>query len=262
MHVLIGSKRAPGRKGRRDGGVQTWVSTVRDELLRLGHAVSVCDAVILPTTNCDAAILSNPRYSKYMASLATRVTYVCHGIVEDERPEQNSVFTSEQVAAHWQQRGPVIRQPLDLDYWSPSGERDPNLIVRYANRNGLTEMPQTLDGYEYKHLRNVDHGEARKWLRRAGCVLATGRAAIEAMACGAPVIICDNRPYQGPLMHTGTLWDAMRANYSGRGGSVPNRRNILEQVELCIGTGQVYRDWVCKYHDVRRVVPLLLGAGQ
>lgn len=264
MRVLIASKRAPGR--RRDGGVQTWVATVRDELQRVGHEVTVADVLgrvdggeVVTAARYDVAILSNFGHVGHYRNAAHRSVIISHGIVSDECGDQCNAFTSEEVARHWgRSNARIVRQPIDLEFWSPNCSRDPSLIVRYANRGGLGFAEDALKGCDYVHVHDTDHLTARRWLRRAGCVIATGRAAVEAMACGAPVVFCDDRPYQGPLMHRSTLWHAMKTNYSGRGGTVPNRETLREEVESAIGNGDLYRDFAKSFHDVRKIAPRLL----
>src|SRR5690606_20373985 len=127
---------------------------------------------------------------------------VCHGIVPDEQPPEGRVaYTSEGVKRHWGGSGPVIRQPLDLAFWTPHAAPKRRLL-RYSPRGGLAYLPDVSRelGLRYTHLRQASHEQARQAMRESACVLATGRAALEAMACGVPVLICDDRPYQGPLV--------------------------------------------------------------
>jgi hypothetical protein len=89
-------------------------------------------------------------------------------------------------------------------------------------------------------------------------VLATGRAALEAMACDVPVVICDHRSaYQGPLMDL-DIDGSMTRNYSGRGGETPTIENVRAAIEHAIDSGGK-REHVLKHHDVRHVVDQLLA---
>ncbi len=273
MRILIASKRAPGTPGRRDGGVQTWIATVATELRRLGHSVDVVGAGDAPpATGYDLGIFANAGHTQPFMESCGRVLVVSHGIVPDEEPRWGDVwaFTSEEVSRHWQRNGrafdpiwdhAIIRQPIDLEFWSPhsKSKNRKSTVVRYANRGGLEWLPEVAArlGLQFVHVRNATPTQARDMLRDAACVLASGRCAVEAMACGAPVVVCDDRPYQGPLMDIGS--DAMRRNYSGRGGVTPTPDAMVAEVrKLWPLSG--WREYAESHHDVRKVVPQLLEA--
>jgi len=136
-----------------------------------------------------------------------------------------------------------------------------NQLLRYSYRRGLGFLGEVAAGMRmtFRQMDGVTPEEARVVLRAAACVLATGRAALEAMACGAPVVICDNRSaYQGQLLDP-DLEGAMTRNYSGRGGILPTPENVAEAVLEAMTDGP-RRDWVREHHDVREIVPQLLEA--
>jgi hypothetical protein len=256
----MASKRAPGTAGRRDGGVQTWTTTVAQELVRIGHSVDVLDPP--NSAGYDLGLFANPSHTGPLRALCATSLLVCHGIVPDESPADGFdtvAFTSEEVRDHWRGDGPIIRQPVDLDFWSPAPGPKRSL-VRYANRGGLDWLPARARdaGLQFVHLRNATPVQARDMLRGAACVLASGRAAVEAMACGAPVVICDERPYQGPLLDEDAI-GAMRRNYSGRGGQFPGIWSLADVVNEAKRRGSM-RAHAEQHHDVRKIVPHLLEA--
>lgn len=260
--ILIASKRAPGTPGRRDGGVQTWIATVAAELRRLGHTVHVADRTMPAVGSYDVGIFANAPHTARMASACRRVLLVSHGIVPDESPVGwlgPVAFTSEEVRAHWGLQGPVIRQPVDLGFWSPARRPKRRNLIRYANRGGLEWLPHVAHGLSlpFVHVRNATPVQARDMLREAACVLASGRCAVEAMACGAPVVICDDRHYQGPLLASALV--GMARNYSGRGGEVPTVENVTAAVVLAKSLGSDWRGHAELHHDVQRIVPQLLA---
>lgn len=265
MRVLLAAKHSP--EGWPIGGVQSWCRTVAAELCRVGHDVETWGAKTKAATNpppsgqYDLGIVANVESIRTVLPLCERVLVVSHGIIRDERPPEGmrAVYTSEGVRARWRGDGPVIRQPIDLDYWSPDG-RERSGLVWYSYRRGLEwlgDVARNL-GMPYRHLRDVTHDQAREVLRGARCVLATGRAALEAAACGASVVICDNRLYQGTLAATFGA-PQMPHNYSGRGGVVPTPRIVTRLVEAAIAAGDM-REHVREHHDVRAIVPQLLEA--
>lgn len=260
MRVLIAAKYMPTGPNP-IGGVQSWVQTVADELRRVGHDVVLWQPGFPPVSGRFAlGILANWSHTAALADACDRLLVMSHGIITEERPPAgvSLAFTSEGVRDHWGLGGPIIRQPIDLDFWAPKGKHG-NTLVRYSYRTGLEWLPNVAAdlGMPFRHLIGVTHEQARDVLSFAGCVLATGRAALEAMACGAPVVICDHRSaYQGPLLDTDTV-GAMTRNYSGRGGIAPTP----DTVRAAIGSALLYGsdiDHVRRHHDVRRIVGRLL----
>lgn len=264
MRVLLAAKHAP-EGSRPIGGVQSWCRTVASELRRIGHeAVTWGPEQPLPAGRFDLGIVANAGDSRGALDRCEGVLIVSHGIIPAEEPPPGLpvVFTSEGVRDHWGRKGAVIRQPIDLQFWAPhSGAKNRNQLLRYSYRRGLGWLGQVAGdlGMTFRHMDGVTHADARDALQGAACVLATGRAALEAMACGAPVVICDNRSaYQGPLLDPDPR-AAMGRNYSGRGGIEPTPENVAEAVLEAMAEGSL-RDWVRDHHDVREIVPQLLEA--
>jgi len=244
------------------GGVQSWSLTITAELRRLGHDVVTWGPKMSRLTGrFDIGILANVGSTRAAIAHCDRVLNVSHGIIPDEAPGDGLLhaFTSEGVRDHWRRQGPIIRQPIDLQFWSP-GPAEPQGLVRYSYRGGLVWLPQVADrlGMPYRHLKGVTHAEAREVLRGAACVLATGRAALEAAACGVPVVILDHRSaYQGPLLAPFGKWQ-MQQNYSGRGGKEPTPELVWELVDHCITYGSMRAHVEC-HHDARQVAAEVLA---
>lgn len=244
------------------GGVQSWCRTVAAELAKHGHRVVTWGPELpLPSGQFDIGIIANAGDTGVALEKCSRVLAVCHGIIPAERPPEGGMtaYTSEGVRAHWGGDGPVLRQPIDLDFWSPV-DTDRRYLTRFSYRRGLDFLPAVAQrlGLEFRHVANLDAAAARDVLRQSACVLATGRAALEAMACGVPVVICDNRSdYQGPLMDLDTL-GAMTRNYSGRGGVAPTLENVAEAVQRAMRAGSL-RGHVEAHHDARDVTRKILA---
>lgn len=257
MRILLAARHPPG--GRLPiGGVQSWCATVGAELQRLGHEVHFWGPGQSAHGIFDLGIVANYQDTRPVLRLCKRHLSVCHGIVPPEKPPVQSVaFTSEEVRDFWQGLGPIIRQPIDLDFWRP-GRAQRNRLVRFSYRAGLPFVPAIAEalGLEYTHLAEASPEQCRTALQEAACVLATGRAALEAMACGAPVVICDDRPYQGPLMDLDTL-GAMRRNYSGRDGVIPDQASVTAAIEAAMAIGGL-RFHVAQHHDAATITDALL----
>jgi hypothetical protein len=143
MRILLGSKFGP-HGVRPIGGVQTWVRTVAACLRQLGHEVVLFEGgEPRPPGRFDVGILANLNHTGHLAKKCKRVLQVSHGIIEEERPQFPHVaFTSEEVRDYWQGNGPVIRQPVDLTFWSPT-KNGKALLTRFSYRTGLP-MVQTI----------------------------------------------------------------------------------------------------------------------
>jgi hypothetical protein len=228
-------------------------------LERQGHeAVMWSPDLPFPAGRFHTGILANAGYIAPAARWCDDVLWVSHGIIPAEEPPQGAcAFTSEGVRDHWGRQGPVIRQPIDLDFWTPG----PGLrrLVRYSYRGGLAFLPALAErmGMAFTHLQGVTHEQAREVLRGAACVLATGRAALEAMAVGVPVVILDHRSaYQGPLLDPDTLGSVAR-NYSGRGGVAPTPATVEAAIRVAVQRGSL-RAHVEAHHDASKIAGSLV----
>lgn len=266
MRILLAAKHAP-HGSRPIGGVQSWCRTVANELARRGHEVETWGPEQpLPVGAFDVGVIANVSDTGRVLGQCKQRVIVSHGIIPAEntsrgqRPGDPMVYTSEEVRDHWGGLGTVLRQPIDLTFWSPGpipgGKK---YLTRFSYRGGLRFIPSLARELklEYRHVRNLDSRAVRDILRRSACVLATGRAALEAMACGAPVVLCDHRSaYQGPLMDLDHTTAATR-NYSGRGGITPTLHSVREAIKHSIKHGS-RRRYVEDTHNVVDIADQIL----
>ena len=260
MRILLAARHSPiGQK--HIGGVQSWSRAVGSELLERGHEVTYWEPGLTLSGIFDIGLIANVCDAGPVVKFCKRHLTVSHGIIEPERPSAKHVaFTSEEVRKHWNVEGPVIRQPIDLSFWTP-GTEDKKFLTRFSYRHGLLFVPHVAKKLrlQYTHIGTSRHDVVRNLLRQSACVLATGRAALEAMACGVPVVLCDDRSsYQAALMDL-SLEHAMHHNYSGRGGIAPTEANVLEAVQQAMEKGG-NREHVERWHDSRVIVDELLEA--
>jgi glycosyltransferase involved in cell wall biosynthesis len=260
VRILIASKYGP-HGSVKIGGVQSWAATVEKALTDGGHEVRQYEyGQAKPPGRYDLGIISHWTFTGAVAPLCNEVVNVSHGVIDAERPKFGKrLFTSEEVREHWGVDGGIIRQPIDLDFWTPAVARR-EYLTRFSYRDGLdmaVDVARSLN-LKYRHIKRMTPRQCREILRQSAVVLATGRAALEAMACGAPVVICDHRaPYQGPLLDTQTL-GSMKRNYSGRGGQAPTPSALREACEVSMAQGSL-RWHVEEHHNARRVVNDLLA---
>jgi len=261
MRILLAARYTS--KQRPIGGVQSWIDTIAAVLRENHEVVTWGRGEANPHGRFDLGIIANWCDSGHLAALCDKTISVSHGIIEPEKPGPADVqlFTSEKGHEYWKGNGDIIRQPISTDFWSPV-DCEKKYLTRFSYRAGLGFVPQIAQsmGLEYRHVRSETPEAARDILRQSAVALCTGRAALEAMAVGVPVVICDHRRgYMPPLMDIDTLGSAAR-NYSGRGGIEPTMLNVLKACRDAIKTGSL-RAHVERHHDVRDITNQLLKSG-
>lgn len=263
MKVLLAALNPP-RAQKMMGGVASWISTVSPRLSKLGCPVSVWGPGdrLHKGVKFDLGIIANSRRTSIAAGFCDHVINVTHGIVPDEKPEKifRLAATSEEVRDFWNVDATVIRQPIDLDFWRPVTLRK-KVLTFYSYRApedfGL-EIAAEIIGLEFRWVKNVDQFDARSALQESAVVCASGRAALEAMACGAPTLICDWRDYNGSPLLCYDLHHAMTRNYSGRGGAKPDASDIAYGALLAMEM-QNPRAHVERHHDADAITKEILS---
>lgn len=265
------------------GGTQTWNRTVAKELESRGHEVTILgrDAHMWPKV--DLAIVSQNTSFKKARAVADWVVFVSHGPGEFEMPPIQIdpprepdcyAFVSEELQdgiAHASRQGwyrahmgcaGLVRQPIDTDFWRVLSTKKPRLdVLRVSYHGGMDWLPALCDGMgkSFLHVKDeADPAKLRNLYTRAGVVIATGRSALEAMSCDRPVIIADQRPYNGDKpLGIADIHEAMKANYSARNGHVVTPSNLAPAIEQ--GGWKGGRDHVLTHHDSRQIVDQLLA---
>lgn len=245
------------------GGVASWILTLKAQLEKRGHECVVWGPKLPePWGRFDVGVLSNYKATKSARHWCDRVINVSHGIVDEERPAQHFslVSTSEEVRDKWACGGGLLRQPIDLQFWRGGGKRRDCLVLYSYRARGCFGVDRLADRLRlaFVHLRNVPAKEAREALQCAALVCASGRAALEAMACEAPTLICDDRDYNGGPLLSFSIDQARRTNYSGRGGVDP-RSIDLEVLAREAMTFSNSRAYVKRWHDAERIADELLA---
>lgn len=219
-------------------------------------------------TRFDLAIVSQNSTFEAARKVAERVIFVSHGIGEMEMPpisidppiEPVCVYVSEESQRWTPGHGHVIRQPIDTEYWKPHGMGVPIFdVLRVSYHRGMAWLPKLCsnNGWTFYHARNESTGSLRSVMRTAGVVIASGRSALEAMSCGAKVIVADERSYNGKALMA-TDRGTMQHNYSGRGGIEATPERIESAIKMR-GAIAPQREHVFQHHDVRKIVTELLA---
>lgn len=231
------------------------------EFVALGHEVEVWGPeFFLPEGRFDYGILANYKYTKQAAMVCDDVLVISHGIIPDEAPPKGlkTAYTSEEVRDMWRGDGPVIRQPINLDFWKPRKVLKDHYVTQYSYRGKISEFDTACRylGRSGRYISSVNNADARDIFNKSSCVVASGRALLEAMACNVPVVLADNRQYQDELLCTATK-AAMFRNYSGRGGAIITASNLANAIKDAIQQGGM-RHHVETMHDSKNIAKELL----
>lgn len=252
MRTLIAGLYGPN--GRNPiGGVQTWTATIAKCLP--GEVALWERGDSDPSGTFDLGILHHWNHAGHLSSKCEKYVNVSHGIIPDERPMvRNPIFTSEEVQRHWGGGGWVLRQPIDTDFWDV-GNHQRNCLTFFSYRNELPFFRKLAEvrGLEYVHLRGKTPEQCRDVLQRSEYVIASGRALLEAMSCGAKCVLADNRKYMG-AMHHSDISKSRAMNYSGRGGVKPTYENI----SMALDSAESMRWYVEAIHNHKDITRRLL----
>jgi glycosyltransferase involved in cell wall biosynthesis len=102
--------------------------------------------------------------------------------------------------------------------------------------------------------------DIRSELMVADIVVTIGRGAIEAMACGRPVVLLSAAGGDG-LLTPATAAQALTHNYSGTmRRTVPSAKELADELRQATpALGEWGRKWVEEHHDARLLVPQLVA---
>lgn len=254
MKILLAAKHPYGGK-LKIGGVQSWQETVSDELSRRGNTVHFWGPEFGQVKEkYDLGIFANLKFTAGAVPFCKSVKFISHGIISDERGGNGWFFTSEEVRGKF--KGEILRQPIDLSFWS-SVDCEKKYLTQFSYRSELPWIDHLAEEFGLEPIRvfNSSKSDVRDILQRSKVVMATGRAAVEAMACGCCVVIADNRPYQGPLLDFDVV-GSMTRNYSGRGGVDITVDRMRVAIAESLGRGQMI-DHVRRHHDVKDIADQL-----
>jgi glycosyltransferase involved in cell wall biosynthesis len=137
------------------------------------------------------------------------VIQTCHGIFHQlEQPSEKAdafVSISQEVQDHLAEKGfpsKIILNGINLNRFYPKNEISQKLtnvlsLCQSNEANTLLEVCCKELGLKFYKMNKFEDSvwEMEEIINRVDLVIGLGRSAYEAMACGRPVIIFDNRPY-------------------------------------------------------------------
>jgi glycosyltransferase involved in cell wall biosynthesis len=205
------------------GGSETFTFTIIEELVRLGHKVeyfTFTKGFVSSKIEKDLGVffMSHNNYDLILANHNTTVEELyrkgfiiqtCHGIYPSlEQPSSKAdayVAISEEVQNHLAIRdcpSYLIHNSINLERFKPENKINKDLknVLSLCHSDSANNFIEDIcaelslnfsKAYKYKN----PVWSIEKEINRADMVIGLGRSAFEAMACGRPVIVFDNRKY-------------------------------------------------------------------
>lgn len=234
------------------GGSETFTYTLIGELVRIGHEVSyytgqkgVVSSAIekdlkVPFASSgafDLILCSHNTMVRYCRSAMTGpIIQTCHGTIPKlEQPSSSSdayVAISSEVELHLLRSGvrkpiKVIYNGIDLERFKPTSTalQEPQFVLSLSQSEQLNDYLKNYFTSRYVHFEGLNKYKNPKWsieevINMSDLVISCGRGAMEALACGRPVIVMDHRPYMPAyadgVITPGNIQDLLFSNLSGR----------------------------------------------
>lgn len=259
----------------RMGGTETWVLTMVKELARdhelfvFTHQKGVVSDLLKPylTDNppiCDLALINHRSCMHLEAHVKV---FTSHGAFHElEQPIEGADFyvaVSEEIARKYG-IGRIIRNPIDTKALLPTtpiaaqprkalaivSDSAFPVIREACSRLGIEVVRPTREKFSIPELAN-----------QVDLVFSLGRGALEAMSCGRPVIIFDDRDYTQGADGYLNDFSVRECNYSGRyfGRKFDVDGLVEEILKFDPADGAANRDYVVKHHDVVRIADSYLA---
>jgi len=276
------------------GGSETWTLTVATELVRRGYDCSVyaieigpfADAFPCPVTrevegHFDLGLVNHNSCIPAARAACRTVIMTCHGTYPPlEQPVLGAdryVAVSEEVQAHLERQdfsATIIRNPIDCALFAPAAPVAAQVrrVLSLCQGVRANELLASLCEREGWTLRTIDDGNRalgiEKLINEADLVVGLGRSAMEAMACGRPVLVFDSRSYtpyaMDGMVTPDNIDDLVECNLSGRRYRLEaTLDSVAEQIGLYRpALGEFGRRYARANLDVRRQVDAYLDLAE
>lgn len=213
------------------GGVQTWTRTVSDAIRKLGYECKTYDINAPNIPGADIYIIAHNTILKKHIKQGVPATLIVHGVIPKlERPVYGAsryFAVSEETQQFTDKLGfnctRIVRNPIDTDRFGFVGcrKRPEKVVINNYRRTlpFIDDLKKRFDVYELNASNQTD--DVKSIIKDADIVIATGRAAYEAMAMGKNVIISGEGNYRGGeyldgLVDNDSYLKFRRFNCSGR----------------------------------------------
>jgi glycosyltransferase involved in cell wall biosynthesis len=279
------------------GGSETFTYTLIGELVRQGHDVSyftwergkVSQAIEKDfkvshqdSGSYDLILCShNTTVGWCRANFQGFIIQTCHGTIPKlEQPHMKAdafVAISKEVELHLLKSGvdkpiKVIHNGIDLDRFKHTtiAVQDPHFVLSLSHSEQLNTYLRNYFSSRHVHFDALNKYQNPQWsveqvMNLSDLVISCGRGAMEALACGRPVIVMDHRPYMPPcadgIITPVNIDDLLFTNFSGRCRMRdPYDPALIDEAldTIDIYTSDRMRHIATKYFDIKKQVKTYL----
>lgn len=245
------------------GGSETFTYTIIEELVKQGHHIEYFTfekglvskkieqvlGVKFMSKNSYDLILANHNSTVIHLHKKGFIIQTCHGIfpkLEQPSPKANAYISiSQEVQDHLAKLGYpsiLIHNSINLKRFKPLNNINKNVksilsLCQSDEANDFIETACDELNVEFKKANKFKNPvwNIEKEINKADVIVGLGRSAYEAMACGRPVIIYDNRPYFescGDGYAKDILGLSLKNNCSGRYSMIKFRKEtFIEEID-------------------------------
>lgn len=252
------------------GGSETWVMTMAKELSKK-HEVKVytripgyvsellSEFMTAEKTGYDLALVN---HNTCLPVDAKKIVFTSHGIYPPEEvPVSESahhyVGVSEEICKKYQLDN-LIRNPIDTTLFKPTSVpgKVPKRALAIVDDQALRKIKDACAQLGIEVVTPTRYSfETPKLMNEVDLVFSIGRGALEAMSCGRPVILYDERGYTKGSDGYFSDENVRTCNYSGR---YFNRHfevsDLKEEILKYNSTdGKRNRQYILDNHDVKKI---------
>lgn len=223
----------------------------------------------------DLAIVNQPQdcYNDDVRRTCKRIFQICHGLGQSERPHPDMdhyIAVSEEVFDNLDvEPKTLIRNPINFDIFRPLYQPNNKVytLAHVSNYKSIPGLSELCDKLGITFLRVKNDPEPWRAMNKADLVVALGRSALEAMACGREVLIYGNRGYMAEPYCDGLASERYYAsrmcNFSGRGlGAVVDLdglETIIRDQRSLQADGEKCLNYVSQHHDSNQIIKQILA---
>ena len=236
MKILVLAYYIDNPNERTSGGSGRFMLTVAQTLANMGHEVITSTK---PEDHNDKQydlIICSHFLHRIGKNPAPKIC-VSHGILADEYiypGAQKYISISEETKAHnlkkYGMYSTVIGQPIEIRERKKPNDTLQNILV--IRRQNPEKDPFAFLAEKYNLKYSDLETPIEDQIEWADICITLGRGALEAMAQGKPVLIADNRDYQGPLgdgyVTAENINEIAKHNFSGRRYRMPLTQEWIE----------------------------------
>ena len=260
MKILITAKYVSGSAY--EGGSSRFMALVGEVLRDMGHDVTMSSQ---PENEAyDLIICSHDRINMVKDNSAKKV-FISHGIIGDEAMHPGAdryISISDEVAGFNLMRGissEVIGQPIRIGAQKHPGTLLRKIII-IRRTVDTREDPFAFLSEDYEVRESDIDKPIEDQIAWADLCISLGRGALEAMAQGKPVLVADNRNYNGAIgdgyVNQENIREIARCNFSGRRFKHSLTREWIEGelAKYNPDDSDFLYEYVKKNHDARMIV--------